>query len=172
MNTETRRHLRRSLACLTIATGLIAAIAAPAGAAAAPAAPACVDYLPVADNTALGNTFVRGGYKFQALGGLTAMVNVTIDILGNDVHGVQFMDTGIRVATPSPADTVDVTMGVFHTPFVLIRAYDAAGALVDSAQVPADYIEHTVTLDGAQDITRLRMTGGGNEAIIEEICAQ
>lgn len=171
---------------LVIATG-IAITAAPAsavtggtdrqesagtGKTAAALVPACVDFLALADNTVLGNNFVRGGYQFQSLGGgLVPFVNVFFDLNGDDVHGVQFDNAGIRVAPPSPADVVDVTIGVFHPPGVQVRAFDATGAVVDTAFVPPDNIIHTVTLDGATDITRLRFTGGGNEAVINEICS-
>jgi len=171
---------------LVVATGL-AVGAAPAGAvtagtdrqestgtgkAAAVLVPVCVNFLPLADNTVLGNNFVRGGHQFQSLGGgLVPFVNVFSDLNGDDVHGVQFDNAGIRVAQPSPADVVDVTIGVFDLPGVQIRAFDATGAVVDSAFVPADNIIHPVTLDGATDITRLRFTGGGNEAVINEICS-
>lgn len=164
---------------IAAATGLIAAAPASADASAARATPpaplaaaSCVDFLALADNTALGNNFLRDSYQFQSHGaGVVPFVNVFIDLLGNDVHGVQFDDAGIRVAVPAPAAAVDVTVGVFHTPRVRIRAFDASGALVDTASVAADNIVHTVTLDGASDITRLRLTGGGNEAVINEICS-
>lgn len=142
------------------------------GKAAAALVPVCVDFLPLADNTGLGNNFVRSGYQFQSLGGgLVPRVNVFLDRNGDDVHGVQFDNTGLSVAPPSPADVVDVTIGVFHPPGVQIRAFDPAGAVVDSAFVPADNILHTVTLDGATDITLLGFIGGGDEAVINEICS-
>lgn len=169
---------------LVIATGLAFAVAPTGGATAdidrqqsagkAPAAlvPACVDFLSLADNAGLGNNFVRGGYQFQSLGGgLVPFVNVFLDLNGDDVHGAQFDTAGLRVAPPNPADVVEVTIGVFHPPGVQIRAFDAAGAVVDTAFVPPDNIIHTVTLDGATDITRLRFTGGGDEAVINEICS-
>jgi hypothetical protein len=156
-------------AVLLSAAGLTAG--APAQAAPVPAVPACVDFLPLADNAVLGTNFVRGGYDFHALAGGVPFVNVFTDVQGTAVHGAQFGNAGIRILPPAPADTVDVTMGVFNTPMVTIRAFDAAGALVDTAFVPADNIVHTVTLDGAQDITRMRLTGGGQEAVINEICS-
>jgi len=161
------------------AIGLTAVLAEPAGAVvpgadrsqSAAVVLTCVDFQALADNTVLGVSFTRNSYDFQSLAGLVPFVNDTVDLLGTLVHGVQFDNSGLRVALPAPADTVDVTMGVFHPPGVQILAFDAVGTVVDSAFVPADNIAHTVTLDGAKDITRLRFVGGGDEAIISEICS-
>jgi hypothetical protein len=164
-----------------VAIGLTAVVAAPASAtdtdqpltaAAQALVPACVDFLPLADNTVLGTVFTRDGYDFRApAGGLVPFVNETVDLLGTLVHGAQFDNAGLRVTLPAPADAVEVSIGVFATPGVQIRAVDAAGVIVDSAFVAADNILHTVTLDGVQDINRLRFTGGGNEGTIQEICS-
>lgn len=135
---------------------------------------ACVDFFPIPDNTVLGTNFVRSAFTFTSLavagGGIVPFVNEGLDALGDVTHGLQFADGGLRVRAPAPADTVDITIAVFHPPQVGIRALDAAGLVVDSVSVPADNTRHTVTLDGGQDITRLRFTGGGEEAVIEEIC--
>jgi len=132
-------------------------------------APTCVEFLGLADNTHPGTDFVRDSYRFQALGG-DPFINVFTDSVGNPVHGLQFANAGMRVKLPAPAATVEVTIGVFSSPDVQIRAFSSTGVLVDSATVAADNNLHTITLAGAQSITRLRFTGGGGEGVINNIC--
>jgi hypothetical protein len=173
---------RRILAVLAV-TGLAAAgvpsasagaagIDRPRTATAAALVSACVDFIPIPDNTSMGTDFLRNGFAFRspAAAGIIPFVNEGLDVLGALVHGLQFPDAGLLVKTPAPADAVHVKIAVFHPPQVVIRAVNAAGVVVDSASVPADNTRHTVTLDGVQDISRLRFTGGGEEAIVEEVC--
>src|SRR3954468_10271376 len=124
------RPVGRIAALAMIGAGAILAGTAGVPASAA-AAPACVDFLPVPDNTHPGALFTRSGYQFRSPPGTDPIVNVFVDLAGAPVHGLQFNGTGVRVRLPAPADTVTVVVGVFTAPAVTIRAYDAAGAVVD-----------------------------------------
>jgi hypothetical protein len=163
----TRRALPAIVVCA--ATALAGVTGGPTPAAAA--AVSCVDFLSVADNTHPGVLFTRNGYTFRSPPATDPIVNVFVDLAGAPVHGLQFNTTGVRVGLPAPARSVIVTIGVFTTPAVTIRAYDAADVLVDFSLVAADNLLHTVTLSGATEITRLRFTGGGNEGVINSICS-
>ena len=132
----------------------------------------CVNVLALADNTMLGVIFTRNGFTFQSRGGLIPVVNVFIDIDGDPVHGVQFSDQGLEVMLPAPSNAVDIAMGVFTTPRVRVRAFNALGGIEAGVLVPADDQLHNSTLTTAgSPIVRLRFTGGGNEGIINEICS-
>jgi hypothetical protein len=132
---------------------------------------ACVDFAGIADDTVLGNTFVLNGFAFQAQPGNQVFVNVFNDINGDLVHGAQFENTGIQVILPAASAQVDIEIGVFNTPGVRIRALDAAGLVVDMLGVPADNQLHNVALSSvANPIASIQMRGGGNEAVINEIC--
>jgi hypothetical protein len=128
----------------------------------------CVDFLPLADNTMLGSAFMRAGYQFQTPPGTMAFVNDTVDINGDLAHGVQF--PALRVRLPAPSMSVAIEIGVFNSPFVTIRGIDSAGAVVAMVFVPADDTIHDVALTSLVPIESLRITGGGNEAVIDEIC--
>lgn len=135
---------------------------------AAPAQAQCVDFLALPDNTQLGSVFQQAGYQFQTPQGTMAFVNETIDVNGDLAHGVQF--PALRVRLPAPSLSVAIEIAVFNTPFVTIRGIDGTGAVVASVFVPADNTIHDVALTSLVPIERLRVSGGGNEAVINEIC--
>ena len=68
----------------------------------------CVDVLALADNTMLGNVFMRNNFTFHSLGGLVPFVNVFLDLDGDPVHGVQFSNQGLEVLLPAPSNQVDM----------------------------------------------------------------
>lgn len=132
---------------------------------------ACVNFLAFSDNTNLGNTFVLNSVTFQSRPGSQAFVNVFNDINGDPVHGAQFENDGIQVILPTASVQVDIEIGVFNTPGVGIRGLDAAGLVVDVLGVPTDDQLHNVTLSSVGNpIAFLQLRGGGNEAVINEIC--
>lgn len=131
----------------------------------------CVDFLAFPDNTVLGVNFTLNGFQFRSRPGLVPFVNVFADALGNPVHGVQFPDAGLGVKLDAPTNVVNIRIGVFNNPPVSIRGYDATRTPVAGAGVPADNIMHNVNLvSGGNPIVFVGFVGGGNEAVINQIC--
>lgn len=173
--------MRVSLARLAAACAATSALALPA-AALAKGAPDqadvgaqawfCTDFFAFADNTGLPNNFMLGGFQFQDKpGGFAPFVNVFVDVLGQPVHGMQFDKRGLRITPPVPAAQAQVLVGAFSGAGVQLRAYDAAGALQDSAFVPNDATMHMVVLAAATaPIALVKLKGGNYEGIVNSVC--
>ncbi len=155
---------------------LIGALALPFTTSSAMASPALgctdfVDFLAFPDNQPFPGRFMLSGFRFRTIAPPAPFVNVFNDINGDLVHGLQFSNAGIWVILPTATSIVDVEIGVFNDPTVTLRAYDAAGVLQDTETAPNDADMHTETLDAGLDtISRLRISGGGDEGVINSIC--
>ena len=139
----------------------------------APAHAQCVDFLPLGAPNPLPDTFTHSGYQFE-IAPLTSMsMNDTIDVAGNLAHGVRFPPSpGLRVRLPAPSMSVAIEIGAFHPPdAVTIRGISASGAVVAKISVPADNLIHAVVLNSTTPMVGLWFSGGGNEAVLIEICS-
>lgn len=131
----------------------------------------CVNFLAYPDNTVLGSNFTVNGFTFQKLGGFNPFVNVFPDAAGKTVHGPQFANAGLTVTLPTPSGIIAILIGLFAPAEATIQALNASGGIEDVQQLPADNLLHNITLtQTTEPITRLRITGGGNEAVIHRIC--
>jgi hypothetical protein len=162
-------HTRHLAASLTLA--LLATLGAAAPAA---AATRCADFTIFPDNAPVPEAFKLDKFKFRdRAGGFAPFINVFTDLIGQPVHGLQFDDLGLRVGLPGPTAIVTLHMGHFGPigPLV-IKGVDATGGLQDTLILPGDDIMHTVSLVAVSaPITEVRMVGGGNEGVINYVCA-
>jgi hypothetical protein len=173
----TTRYLASSQAiALGAAAALLAASPAMAQeeAAQAPLGMRCVDFLSLPDNLPLAEKFKRNGFKFQdRAGGFQPFVNVFTDLIGQQVHGMQFDERGLRLAPPGASLSVHFTIGGFvSTQPLSIRALDASGGVQDTMVLPGDGIMHTLVLTAATaPISEVRILGGGFEGVLNQACA-
>lgn len=156
---------------LLVILSLLVAVAWLAPAAQAEPQPVCANFLAYPDNTRLGSTFTINGFTFQKLGGFNPFVNVFPDAAGNTVHGAQFANAGININLPAPSGIIAILIGLFSPANATIQALNATGGIEDIQPLPADNLLHSYTLTQTnQPIVRLRIIGGGNEAVVHAIC--
>lgn len=131
----------------------------------------CASFLAYPDNTVLGSNFTINGFTFQKLGSFNPFVNVFPDAAGKTVHGAQVANAGLTVTLPAPSGIIAILIGLFAPAEATIQALNASGGIEDVQQLPTDDLLHNVTLtQTTEPITHLRITGGGNEAVIHRIC--
>ncbi len=156
---------------LLVILSLLVAVVWLAPSAKAETQPTCANFLAYPDNTVLGSNFTINGFTFQKLGGFNPFVNVFTDAAGNTVHGAQFANAGISINLPAPSGIIAILIGLFSPQNGTIVAYNASGGIEDVQPLPADDLLHSYTLTRTnQPIVRLRIIGGGNEAVIHAIC--
>lgn len=137
----------------------------------AAAQPNCLNFWVYPDNTTLGSPVTLNGFTLQKLGGFTPFVNVFADAAGHSVHGVQFANAGLIVNLPAPSGIIAILIGLFAPVEATIYALNTAGGVEDTQQLPADNLLHNITLTQTTNpITRLRVVGGDNKIVINEIC--
>jgi len=91
-----------------------------------------------------------------------------VNVSGN-VQGLQFHNNGVQVDLPAKVSQAEMKVASFTSASLDIVALDNSGNMVGNAQAPGDNAVHLLHLAG-QDITKLVITGGGNEGVIVEIC--
>lgn len=123
----------------------------------------CASFGLFPDNTPLGPSFIHSSYIFRDLGSPVSFVN---DTAGE--RGLQFSKDGIEIDLPTAVQALDLRLGTFAGP-VEILAKDRTGATVATQTVPGlnRYVDLRIS---GPEITRLVLTGGGNEAILVNIC--
>jgi len=122
------------------------------------------DFLPFPDDLQLGPAFTLSAMDFHDIlgGGPHSFVNVT-----GSVKGLQFPDTGVLVALPTPVSWIRLHIAQFSTPFV-IESIDLSGAVVGTYTWNQQNADWHVTLNHP-DVVALRFSGGGNEGVIVSI---
>ena len=123
----------------------------------------CTNFSMFPDNHQLGPNFTLSGMKFHDLGPSASFVNDT-----QSTRGLQFFDQGLEITLPTPAKYVDLQLGQFNSDFV-IEAYDPGGKLISNLVVSAPNTFMYQQIIGP-DVSHLRFLGGGNEAVVVEIC--
>lgn len=92
---------------------------------------------------------------------------------GQDGNGeIRIPASGLEIALPTPCETVDLGLMVFHPEPVEAKALDAAGNLVASATAPTTQgvaLRLRLTSSG-QPIVQIVLSGGGFEALLFRIC--
>ena len=110
------------------------------------------------------SSFSFAGFNFTILG---SNPKVSISVNGNG-KGLRFPNNGIDIVLPVPITTVNLRVGAFGGP-VDISAADSAGSIVRKKTISEqkDYINVRLS---APEIASLLLTGGRDEAILENIC--
>jgi hypothetical protein len=112
------------------------------------------------------STFLRPRFVLIKTIAVRATVRGPVIVPGR--RGLQFFNRGIEVTLPTPVDRVDLDLGKFSADFT-VDAYDVRGKLVVSVTIAAPNTFQFQQLFGPE-ILNLRFLGGGNEAIIAELC--
>jgi hypothetical protein len=126
----------------------------------------CADFSIFPDNTQLGPLFTVSAMDFADTpggGGPASFVNETKGQLG-----LQFPDSGLEVALPTPVSRVRLHLGQFASPFD-VEGVDGSGVVVSKFNMnyPNTYVG--ASLHG-RDLTTVRFLGGRNEGILVSLC--
>jgi hypothetical protein len=84
--------------------------------------------------------------------------------------GLEFRKTGVTAELPTPSCSVTVVVGGWKSP-VKVEALDATGNLIAAKTTPSLNQPHELTLTG-NGIARVRLSGGGGEGYLFNICAK
>ena len=131
----------------------------------------CVAFDKYSDNKPIESPFDDAGMTFQSLhrsGGLFINDN------GSDQRSLslQFLDDGIEVSFEHLAEWVKIEVTDFHTP-IHVQVLGLNGTTLDNRVIDVDNQTRAVAKqDPSGSITGLRLTGGGNEGGIREVCAR
>lgn len=164
---KSTRIVRRSLSLVCALTLVVSGVSFAAGGSASDDGSNCLDFSDVPDNTSLAVPDIElWGYRLQAL-------DPTQIAFANDTDGstgLQIPDTGYLITLQSPAETVTLIVGTYHSE-VLIEALSVDGQVLHSETYYEANVWNTIVVgDFGSLISQLRVTGGGNEFLIERIC--
>lgn len=146
-----------------VATTLPAAAAA-LGATAAPSAvpvstETCDDFSDIPKDISLGPTFTRAQVMYQSIDGSALRSADVVAPIGRSE--IAFRPAGLRAILPVSADAVTVDVAQFNNAPFLVRAFNAAGALVAQKQEsPPIALVVSVQLQGTA-IARVEITSFG-----------
>ncbi|MBU0606622.1 MAG: hypothetical protein KKI08_01995 [Armatimonadetes bacterium] len=117
------------------------------------------------DNTLMPAGFSLGGFRLDAVDTAEPLV---VNETGN-AKGLQFGPSGVKVGLPAAGHQIRVTAGGFAGP-VTVTAWDVSDNVIKTEQLlPTN--AYVVWNLHARDISRVELTGGGNEGILLEIVA-
>lgn len=122
--------------------------------------------------------FEHLGHSFEDLSGcgvlrLTDEVTATSGVgqPGRDgVPELRFADEGLRIKLPGPCDYVTIKAMPFTDSGLKAEARDAVGARVDAVSTPSGQGVERILEFEAKGIVLIDIFGGGNEAVLYEIC--
>jgi hypothetical protein len=124
----------------------------------------CTSFATEADNTRFGASFSRDAFTFEALDpGDNLMANSS----GSSI-GLQFSNDGLLITLPEIARAVRLHVGKFNTD-VTVEALAPDGTVQHAKTVVAVNAVEEMTLIG--EIAKVKLTGGGYEGMIVDICA-
>ena len=85
---------------------------------------------------------------------------------------LQFMNEGLMIYLPDSSDLVDIKLAEFNTP-VKLEVLDDRDVVLDSKTIDRDNSTEWLRLKGnGFSIDTVRLSGGGNEGSLVEICAR
>lgn len=153
----------------TLATLLTLSLLAATG---AQAATRCADFLEYADGTEMPARFKINGFKFKdSAGGLTPVVHVGQDAAATPFHGLVHDRRGLDVTTPKPAMTVRVRVLTRSGAPLRVQALDATGGVQASGLCTNENLSEELTFHASSaPITRLKLSGGADQGLVDQIC--
>lgn len=128
----------------------------------------CVDWQDVREPTRLGAEHRRNGFTFRAI----APPPMQIALWGTPPNRgkLQFPSRGVVVDLPLAADRVVAHVLSGTKEPIRLQAFDAAGVRQADAATPgASGVPQTLEA-GGRAMTSLRITGGGNEGLLIDLC--
>jgi hypothetical protein len=135
---------------------------------------ACLDFYLFPDDFALPPSFGLGGiFTFKLLGAGSLLVNVT-DAPGGiyapvPAQGMRFPPPGVEIVPAVKRARATLSLGTFAGP-VDVKALNAAGAVLQQVTVPGNNTYNTVKIHTNKRFDKLVLTGGGNEATLQQVC--
>lgn len=125
----------------------------------------CDDYGDLKVGDQLPKKFIRNKHVYVNLDGSFGL-HVS-DWPGE--QGISFGDGGLRIDLDEPVKMVTARVGLGTSHPIVLKAFDAGGNLVDQVQTPGQNGIHELIVE-AEGIRRLIFSGGGNEAVLLELC--
>ena len=129
-----------------------------------PAFQLCATFDLFTENTQLLTSFSLAGFDFTTLG---SNPKIFINTKGNE-HGLKFPNNGIEIILPVPLPTVNLRLGTFGGS-VDISAADSSGNIIRKRNIP-EVSRYVNVRMSAPEIASLVLIGGGNEAMLSQIC--
>lgn len=116
------------------------------------------------DNTQMGQNFSLSGYIFNDLSNSGSLfVNDTAT-----ERGLQFTNDGLSIMLPASNNTIDLRLGAFAGP-IRIDAIDSLGTTIHSQNLSILNRYVDIRISSLQQISTLKFSDGGNEAILVKI---
>jgi len=130
---------------------------------------ACVDWKDEQEARDVGPVYEKDGFTFQSMSQEPLRI---VRWGAPDGQGkLAIPRRGVRVGMPFVADRVVAHVGIYAGKPIDMKAIDAEGGTVGQATTRPEEDE-TQTLEvKAEGITRLMLSGGGNEALLIDLCA-
>jgi hypothetical protein len=129
----------------------------------------CVDWRDEREPRTLGRHYQKSGFTFTSLTTLPMMI--ALWGVPQNQGKLQFPGRGIRIAFPFEANRVVAQLAVYTGQPVRMRAFGPDGNLLGEATTPQDSQGSLTSLEiQAEGMTSLDLIGGGNEALLVELC--
>lgn len=138
----------------------------------AQAATRCADFLAYDDGTPLPSQFKINGFKFKdRVGGASPVVQTGLDAVATPFHGVVYDRRGMDVTPPKPAMTVRVRLLTRSGSPLRVVGYDATGGVQASGLCTNENLSEELTFHASSaPITRLTLTGGADQGLVNQVC--
>jgi len=127
--------------------------------------PACVDFNSYADDHNFGATVTLDDFTFTKLGTRDLMVNQ----IDSNIKGLVFDNDGVLIDLPAASTEVTIELGAWYPEPLEIEALDNTGAVLNQYSITTYDSLHSIVMTNV-DIVQIRITGGGGEGVIAEIC--